>query len=141
MTVGDRAGLTYVRETKGLGVTLVLLLLAACGAVSNATDTAAIGTTGGAPGAEFSWPSGLLVMGDGFPKSGDPCRRLGESAETVNYLDDSAILVGCPGAAEEPASAALVASLGAKVVGSVQNVTLVSVPQGDANFGMTPDIP
>jgi hypothetical protein len=86
----------------------------------------------------FAWPAGLPVLGDGFPKSGDPCRRLGESAETVNYLDDSAILVGCPGSSEEPASAALVTSYSAKVVGAVQNVTLLSIPQGDANVGMDP---
>jgi hypothetical protein len=83
----------------------------------------------------FVWPSAFRVMGDGYPKAGDPCRRLGESAATVDYLDDSAILVGCPGKAEEAATAALVAA-GGKVVGAADGVTIISIPQGDANAGM-----
>jgi hypothetical protein len=83
----------------------------------------------------FVWTSAFNVMGDGYPKAGDPCRRLGESAVTVNYLDDSAILVGCPGKADEPATAALVAA-GGRVVGMAEGVTMISIPQGNANAGM-----
>ncbi|MFM9979229.1 MAG: hypothetical protein ACKVOP_14440 [Sphingomonadaceae bacterium] len=84
----------------------------------------------------FVWPAALRVMGDGHPKAGDPCRRLGESALTVEYLDDSAMLVGCPGTASGAASAALVSG-GGRVVGSAAGVTLISIPQGNANAGMT----
>jgi hypothetical protein len=83
----------------------------------------------------FVWSSAFNVMGDGYPKPGDPCRRLGESAATVDYLDDSAVLIGCPGAAEAAASAALVTA-GGKVVGTADGVTMISIPQGDANAGM-----
>jgi hypothetical protein len=89
-----------------------------------------------APASEvFAWPAALSPFGDGYPNPGDICRRLGESALTVNFLDDSALLVGCPGAAGDGPAAAVVAS-GGKVVGAAQGVTMISIPQGDANQGM-----
>lgn len=113
------------------------LLVAACGS-SPPSEPAAAPATAAQPSPDqaFAWPAGFRLMDDGFPSKGDACRRLGETALTSNYLDDSARLVGCPGGAENAAATAIVAVLGGKVVGSAEGVTLISIPTGDANQGM-----
>ncbi len=81
-----------------------------------------------APAPAFTWPASLVVIGDGFPNPGDACRRVGESAATVDWLDDSASLAGCP-------SADAAAALGGTIVGQIEGVTLVSVPHRPASPG------
>lgn len=76
----------------------------------------------------FMWPVSLNVMGNGYPSDGDPCRRLGESAAVSDYLDDSATLIGCPGNQGAEAAQAQVRDRSARVVGTVDGVTLLSVP-------------
>ena len=125
---------------------LALVLVSGCNATSDGNTVAENGADNGlamiandaVPGnaadTAFVWPDTLRVVGEGYPKAGDACRRIGESAATVDYLDDSATLVGCPGDASSAAAQALAGT--GKVVGTHAGVTLISVRAGDANPGL-----
>lgn len=102
------------------------LALSACGGEANGDDAF---TEAPAEETLVEIPESLSPFGDGYPNAGDPCRRLGESAATSNYLDDSAMLVGCP-------SEASAAAVGGNIVGNVEGVRLISIPMGDANAGL-----
>lgn len=78
--------------------------------------------------ADAEWPMSLKPIGDGYPNAGDPCRKVGESAATAPYLDDSATLVACPGKRSSIAVRKLTAATGARVVGDADGFALVSVP-------------
>jgi hypothetical protein len=92
--------------------------------LSAADCTAYAATTAG----QFAWPASFVVIGDGYPHAGDACRRLGESATTANYLDHTAMLVGCPGPANSAAARAILKQSHARIVGKADGVTLISIP-------------
>ncbi len=102
--------------------TVAALALSGCQKAAEKSEAPAGATTPSA------WPASLNVVGDGFPKAGDACRIIGESAATSNYLDDSATLAGCLSADDA-------AKLGGKVVATVDGITLVSVPASAAKSG------
>jgi hypothetical protein len=80
----------------------------------------------------FAWPASLAPFGDGYPKAGDACRRLGESSATSAYLDHTATLVGCPGGADSASVRDMLREHRGHVVGEAKGVTLISVPMDAA---------
>lgn len=108
------------------GLLATLLFLAACGSNAPTQATSVPEASGENIEMAASFPPSLNVFGDGYPAKGSPCRRLGESASTSDWLDASADLVGCP--TKDSAKA-----LGGRVVGKVEGITVVSVPMGDEN--------
>ncbi len=96
---------------------LCIGLLSACQrAEPTATDTPPQATLSESPA-----PS-LVLFGNGYPTDGAPCRRVGESEATSQWLDHTADLVGCPDAASA-------STLGGKIVATIEGVTVVSVPR------------
>ncbi len=72
-------------------------------------------------------PDKLHPFGGGFPSKGSPCRRLGESSATSNYLDHTRILVGCPGTRESAVVQTVIAT-GGHIVAEIDGVVMLSVP-------------
>jgi hypothetical protein len=68
----------------------------------------------------------LPFFGNGYRADGDPCRRLGESDYTNQFLDDAADLVGCPADMENLGIFAL--DTGGVEVARVPGYVLYSVP-------------
>lgn len=116
-----------------LAATCALTLAACGGSADEASDSEAEAEADTAT-VEVSFPESLAAFGDGYPEVGDPCRRLGEGSATIDWLDDSATLVGCP----SPESAAAV---GGNLVGQVEGITVLSIPTSDANERMPNEMP
>lgn len=70
--------------------------------------------------------STLPFFGDGYRFDGDACRRLGESPQTQEFLDDAADLVGCPEDLEN--LGVFVTDTGALEVARIDGFILYSVP-------------
>lgn len=68
----------------------------------------------------------LPLFGDGYRADGDQCRRVGESPETVAFLDDAADLVACPEGMENLGVFAL--DTGGIEVARLDGYVLYSVP-------------
>lgn len=114
----------------GLITVAVALAVSGCQRSAGPGDAVAPPAADAAPAAAptATWPASLTVVGEGFPNAGDPCRVIGESAATADFLDHTATLAGCLSAEDA-------ASLGGRVVATVDGVTLVSVPTAAAMPG------
>jgi hypothetical protein len=126
-------GVGSMRNYLQAGLVSFAAVLALPGCQRSADQAAAPAAPGAAeaPAAAATasaWPASLTVFGDGYPNPGDPCRRVGESAATVDFLDHTATLAGCLTADEA-------ARLGGRVVATVDGVTLVSIPNDAAAAG------
>jgi hypothetical protein len=113
-------------------------LLAMCVALAALTGcqrhapSAMASTAAPAEAGAFAWPASLKPFGDGFPRAGDSCRRLGESPAVSEYLDHTAVLVGCPGPADAAPAAALLSGGQGKVLTVIDGVTVISLPPNAA---------
>ncbi|MEM6657847.1 MAG: hypothetical protein AAF625_07145 [Pseudomonadota bacterium] len=92
------------------------LVLAAC--QQTASETAVNAVTS---------PTDDLRFVGGYRATDDDCQLTGETAFTVNFLDDAADLVSCP--TDSDAAQSLVAMFGAIQVAQTSGYTVYTVPR------------
>lgn len=73
-----------------------------------------------------SFPDSVNAFGDGYPDAGAPCRRLGEARATAAHLDHTRTLAGCLTRSDADA-------LGGQIVGHIDGVWLISIPNDQAS--------
>ncbi|MEZ5912754.1 MAG: hypothetical protein R3D84_11465 [Paracoccaceae bacterium] len=73
-------------------------------------------------------PAADLPLLGGYRDPADACQRVGESPETIEYLDHTADLVACPAGAEN--IGVFVTETGAIKVADLPGWELYSVPRG-----------
>lgn len=92
-------------------------------------STVILGVTGcveTTPELAISEPDPELVFVRGYRSAADECQLVGESAFTVDFLDDAADLVACPTGSE--AMASLMAETGASMITQTNSYTFFSIP-------------
>ena len=78
------------------------------------------------PEVAISEPDPELVFVRGYRGAADECQLVGETAFTVDFLDDAADLVACP--TGSAAMASLMAEAGAPIVTQTNSFTFFSIP-------------
>ncbi|WP_425074717.1 hypothetical protein [Sagittula sp. S175] len=99
--------------------------LTACGMLLSVGMLA--GCTDSAPSVAISEPDPELVFVRGYRSADDDCKLTGESAFTVNFLDDAADLVTC--STGSAAAVTLVSETSATMITQTNSYTLYSVPR------------
>jgi hypothetical protein len=77
------------------------------------------------PEVAISEPDPELVFVRGYRGAGDECQLVGETAFTVDFLDDAADLVACP--TGSAAMASLMTETGAPIVTQTNSFTFFSI--------------
>ena len=78
------------------------------------------------PEVAISEPDPELVFVRGYRSPGDECQLVGETAFTIDYLDDAADLVACP--TGSAAMESLMVETGAPVLTQTNSFTFFSIP-------------
>ncbi|MCA0873906.1 hypothetical protein LCL97_24020 [Seohaeicola saemankumensis] len=99
----------------------VMRTICACALVL--TETGCVET---APEVEISEPDPELNFVRGYRSVTDECQLVGETAFTVDFLDDAADLVVCP--TGSAAMASLMAETGAPVITQTNSFSFFSIP-------------
>ena len=99
--------------------------LSACGLLLSVGMLA--GCTDPAPNVAISEPDPELVFVRGYRSGDDDCKLTGESAFTVEFLDDAADLVTC--STGSAAATTLVSETSASMLTQTNSYTLYSVPR------------
>ncbi|MDU8946598.1 hypothetical protein [Ovoidimarina sediminis] len=94
-----------------------------CACVLVLTVTGCVETT---PEVAISEPDPELNFVRGFRNAADECQLVGETAFTVDFLDDAADLVACP--TGSAAMASLMAETGAPVITQTNSFTFFRIP-------------
>ncbi|MDD9717683.1 hypothetical protein PVW48_13065 [Dinoroseobacter sp. PD6] len=111
-----------MKRTKIWPLALGCAVLAGCDGMGSAPrgETPPVATS--SPG------TGALMLLGGYRATDDPCRRVGETAATVDFLDHTADLVGCPEGSAQAATFA--AEMGAQPISVIDGYQLFTVPRG-----------
>ncbi len=99
----------------------VMRVICACALVLTAT-----GCVETAPEVAISEPDPELNFVRGYRSDVDECQLVGETAFTVEFLDDAADLVACP--TGSAAMTSLMAEMGALVITQTNSFSLFSIP-------------
>lgn len=78
--------------------------------------------------ADVDWPMSLKAIGDGYPKPGNPCRRVSDTNATAPFKQPGAILIACPAKPSNILVRRFAAANSARVAGEVDGFTIVAVP-------------
>jgi hypothetical protein len=124
-TAPTRRDSSKVRSVQAISASRRVSALSAVGLLIGVGMLA--GCSDPAPSGGISEPDPELVFLRGYRSADDDCKLTGESAFTVEFLDDAADLVTCSTGSSDAAS--LVSETSARLVTQTNSFSLFSVPR------------